>query len=213
MKKLLIWGAGDQGLVTLQCALATKKYDQINFLEIKEKGSRIIENNIVYKEDDFNEVVKRYDEVIVATGSNQLRQQKIDKLNALNIPLATIIHPSAIVCPNAKIGGGTTVLAGVIINVNAVIGTGCIINNGSIIEHDCYVGNYVNICPRFAMAGHTSIGNNSYMGIGATVIDDIKIGENVMVGAGAVVVCDIPNDKLVVGVPAKIIKDMSSNQY
>lgn len=212
MKRLLIWGAGDQGLVTYQCALETKQYNQIDFLEIKEKGSRLIENKKIYKEEEFEEVVKRYDEVIVATGSNRLRQQKIEKLNAFNIPLATIIHPSAIICPNTTIGGGTTVLANVIININAAIGTGCIINNGSIIEHDCFVGNYVNICPRFAMAGHTSIGDSSYMGIGATVIDDIKIGNNVTVGAGAVVVRDIPDDKLVVGIPAKIIKDISSNQ-
>lgn len=37
MKKLLIWGAGDQGLVTLECALAMNAYEQIDFLEIKEK--------------------------------------------------------------------------------------------------------------------------------------------------------------------------------
>lgn len=212
MKRLLIWGAGDQGLVTYQCALETNQYDQIDFMEIKEKDSRLIENKKIYKEEEFEEVVKRYDEVIVATGSNVLRQQKIEKLNTFNIPLATIIHPSAIICSNVKISGGTTILANVIININAAIGAGCIINNGSIIEHDCFVGNYVNICPRFAMAGHTSIGNSSYMGIGSTVIDDIKIGNNVTVGAGVVVICDIPDDKLVVGIPAKIIKDISSNQ-
>lgn len=31
MKKLLIWGAGDQGLVTLECALAMNAYEQIDF--------------------------------------------------------------------------------------------------------------------------------------------------------------------------------------
>lgn len=41
MKSLLIWGAGDQGTVTLDCALAMKQYDKIDFLEIKEKGHRI----------------------------------------------------------------------------------------------------------------------------------------------------------------------------
>ena len=69
MKKLLIWGAGDQGLVTLECALAMNAYEQIDFLEIKEKGSRKIINHIVFKESEFDKVVKLYDEVIVATGS------------------------------------------------------------------------------------------------------------------------------------------------
>ena len=29
MKKLLIWGAGDQGTVTLECALATQQYSHV----------------------------------------------------------------------------------------------------------------------------------------------------------------------------------------
>ena len=79
-------------------------------------------------------------------------------------------------------------MANVIININTKVGIGCIVNNGAIIEHDCMVGNYVNICPKFAMAGHSSIGYKSYLGIGSTVIDDIRIGNRVTVGAGAVVV-------------------------
>ena len=42
MKHLLIWGAGDQGTVTLDCALAMKRYDRIDFLDMKEKGHRSI---------------------------------------------------------------------------------------------------------------------------------------------------------------------------
>ena len=37
MKRLLIWGAGDQGIVTLDCALAMKRYSCIDFMELKEK--------------------------------------------------------------------------------------------------------------------------------------------------------------------------------
>lgn len=196
MKKLLIWGAGDQGLVTLECALAMNAYEQIDFLEIKEKGSRKIINQ-------FDKVVKLYDEVIVATGSNDLREEKIKMLLAFGIPLATIVHPTALISSSAKIGSGTTILANVIININTKVGIGCIVNNGAIIEHDCMVGNYVNICPKFAMAGHSSIGYKSYLGIGSTVIDDIRIGNRVTVGAGAVVVSNISDNIVAIGVPAK----------
>ena len=184
MKKLLIWGAGDQGLVTLECALAMNAYEQIDFLEIKEKGSRKIINHTVFKESEFDKVVKLYDEVI-------------------GIPLATIVHPTALISSSAKIGSGTTILANVIININTKVGIGCIVNNGAIIEHDCMVGNYVNICPKFAMAGHSSIGYKSYLGIGSTVIDDIRIGNRVTVGAGAVVVSNISDNIVAIGVPAK----------
>ena len=203
MKKLLIWGAGDQGHVTLECALAMNAYEQIDFLEIKEKGSRKIINHTVFKESEFDKVVKLYDEVIVATGSNDLREEKIKMLLAFGIPLATIVHPTALISSSAKIGSGTTILANVIININTKVGIGCIVNNGAIIEHDCMVGNYVNICPKFAMAGHSSIGYKSYLGIGSTVIDDIRIGNRVTVGAGAVVVSNISDNIVAIGVPAK----------
>ena len=185
MKKLLIWGAGDQGLVTLECALAMNAYEQIDFLEIKEKGSRKIINHTVFKESEFD------------------KEEKIKMLLAFGIPLATIVHPTALISSSAKIGSGTTILANVIININTKVGIGCIVNNGAIIEHDCMVGNYVNICPKFAMAGHSSIGYKSYLGIGSTVIDDIRIGNRVTVGAGAVVVSNISDNIVAIGVPAK----------
>lgn len=44
VKRLLIWGAGDQGIVTLDCALAMNRYSRIDFMELKEKGHRAIRN-------------------------------------------------------------------------------------------------------------------------------------------------------------------------
>lgn len=50
------------------------------------------------------------------------------------------------------------------------------------------------------------IGDNVYLGVGAIVIGDIKIGNNVVVGAGSVVVKDVPDNAVVVGNPARVVK-------
>lgn len=50
------------------------------------------------------------------------------------------------------------------------------------------------------------IGNNVTLGANVTIIGDVRIGNNVSVGAGAVVVSDVPDNCVVAGVPAKIIK-------
>lgn len=78
MKKLLIWGAGDQGVVTLDCALSMKRYSQIDFLDFKEKESRKISGYPIYREKEniLNDFLKSYDEIIVATGDNSLREKK-----------------------------------------------------------------------------------------------------------------------------------------
>ena len=59
--------------------------------------------------------------------------------------------------------------------------------------------------------GRPIIGNNVVLGAAVTIIGGIKIGNNVTVGAGSVVVKDIPNDCIVVGNPAKIIRYKNEN--
>lgn len=208
MKNLLIWGAGDQGTVTLDCALAMKAYGKIDFLTIKEKGHREIPNYLVFKEDetDLETMIKAYDEAIVATGSNDLREMKTSKLTAMGIPLATVIHPTAVVSPSAKISGGCAVFANAVINTNAYIGVGCIVNTGAIVEHDCMIEDFVNICPKGSMGGHVKVGAKAFLGIGCTLIDDIEIGKEATVGAGAAVIRNVPDRATVAGVPAKLIK-------
>jgi acetyltransferase-like isoleucine patch superfamily enzyme len=50
------------------------------------------------------------------------------------------------------------------------------------------------------------IGANSWIGAGAIILKGVSIGENAVVAAGAVVTCDVPNNALVAGNPAKLIK-------
>lgn len=50
------------------------------------------------------------------------------------------------------------------------------------------------------------IGNNVYIAKGAIVIGGITIGNNVTIGANAVVTKPIPDNAIVAGVPAKIIR-------
>ena len=50
------------------------------------------------------------------------------------------------------------------------------------------------------------IGDNVSVGANAVIIGPIRIGNNVTVGAGAVVVKDVPDNAVVVGNPARLIK-------
>lgn len=51
-----------------------------------------------------------------------------------------------------------------------------------------------------------TIGDNVYISTGVTILGPVTIGNNVTIGAGAVVTKDVPDDCVVGGVPAKIIK-------
>ena len=54
--------------------------------------------------------------------------------------------------------------------------------------------------------GAPIIGNNVSIGAGAIIIGGIRIGNNVKIGAGAVVVDDVPDNSVVVGEKARVIK-------
>ena len=47
---------------------------------------------------------------------------------------------------------------------------------------------------------------NVYIGTGAKILGPVKVGNNVVIGAGAVVLNDVPDNSVVVGMPAKVVK-------
>ncbi len=69
--------------------------------------------------------------------------------------------------------------------------------------------NDINIPPSFrplSSKGPIIIGNNVWIGSKATILSGVKVGNNVVVGANSVVTKSIPDNAVVAGIPAKIIK-------
>lgn len=59
--------------------------------------------------------------------------------------------------------------------------------------------------------GFPSFGDNVYVAANATVIGDIQIGSNVIIGAGSVVTKDVPDNCVVVGNPARVIRAIDND--
>lgn len=102
---------------------------------------------------------------------------------------------------SANIGKGSIFAygaIGVVVHANAQIGRGCVLGQGITIgAAEGYVTSEANKCP--------VIGDNCYLGAGAKIIGDIKIGDNCQIGASAVVLKDIPDNSIVVGIPARVV--------
>jgi len=73
------------------------------------------------------------------------------------------------------------------------------------IGRDCTIGHKV-------MLHGCSIGNNSLIGMGATILNGAAIGENCLIGAGALITENktIPDNALVMGVPGKVIRTLDA---
>jgi serine O-acetyltransferase len=85
-------------------------------------------------------------------------------------------------------------------------GISVVVHKRAVIGDFCVIGTNVTIGGRSKSKGVPIIGSNVYIATGAKILGDISIGSNSVIGANAVVICDVPDNCVVAGVPAKIIK-------
>jgi len=134
-----------------------------------------------------------------------------------------VIHESAFIHPNATVTGNVIIGAKVYVGPGAAIRGDwgeIIIEDGCNIQENCTIhmfpGTTVTL-HESAHIGHgaiihgATIGRNSLIGMNAVIMDDAVIGEECIIGALAFVPAkmEIERRKLVVGNPAKVIKDIS----
>ena len=136
-----------------------------------------------------------------------------------------VVHPSAFVHPQAAVTGN------VIIGKDVYIGPGAairgdwgqiIIHDGCNVQENCTIHMFPGVTVTLMEAAHIghgaiihggTIGKNVLVGMNAVVMDNVVIGDNCIVGALCFVPADmvIPERKVVVGNPAKIVKDVSDD--
>jgi sugar O-acyltransferase (sialic acid O-acetyltransferase NeuD family) len=134
-------------------------------------------------------------------GADRLELQAL--LAAAGCEPIAVIHPTAWVAADARIGAGSQVLAQAALGAGSSIGAGCILNTGASIDHECLLGDGVHVAPGATLSGCIQVGDRAFVGAGAVVLPRVSIGSDAVVGAGAVVTRDVPAAATVVGNPAR----------
>ncbi|MNF86143.1 putative acetyltransferase EpsM [compost metagenome] len=205
MNKLAVLGASGHGKVVADTALCCG-WDMVEFFD-DAWPSRLVNGSwpIVGDSQALQDRLGDYQGVIVAIGNNAVRHAKLKDLLVSHAPVVSLVHPRAEVSRFASIGVGSVVFAGAVVNVDVKTGVGAILNTGCSVDHDCVLADAVHISPGARLAGTVSVGEKSWIGIGASVRQMINVGCQVVVGAGAAVVNDVPDNVVVVGVPARVV--------
>ena len=195
MKSIYIYGGGGHGQVVADIAQAVG-YEQIIFLD--DAGAN-----------KFDEALPKKD-IIVAVGNNLIRHHLCKRVTDAGFNLVSLIHPSAVVSPKAKIAAGVVVMPRAVINAWATLEEGVIVNTAAVVEHHCMLHAYSNLCPNVSLAGNVIVGEHTDIGIGSCAIQGMRIGAYSLIGAGSVIVNHVEDNILAFGNPARPRRQLRS---
>lgn len=131
---------------------------------------------------------------------------------------------AAFIAKNASVMGDVIIGEGVNIWYNAVIradvekiriGAYTNIQDGAVLHGD---PNQETILEDYVTVGHRAVIHSAHVkkgsliGIGSIILNGVTVGEGCIVGAGSVVTKDIPPYSLVVGIPAKKVRDVNKEE-
>ncbi|WP_298835863.1 gamma carbonic anhydrase family protein [uncultured Roseobacter sp.] len=135
------------------------------------------------------------------------------------------IHPDTWVAPDANLIGKVVLEAGASVWFGATIRADheeIRVGRGSNVQENCVfhidagypltIGENCTIGHKVMLHGCT-IGNNSLIGMGATILNGAQIGNNCLIGAGALITENkvIPDGSLVMGVPGKVVRQLDED--
>jgi 2,3,4,5-tetrahydropyridine-2-carboxylate N-succinyltransferase/tetrahydrodipicolinate N-acetyltransferase len=162
---------------------------------------------------DIKSVIEQYAEDIedIVVESDR-RNSAIPMLDIKD--LNARIEPGAIIREHVMIGERAVVMMGAVINIGAVIGEGSMIDMNAVLGGRATVGRNCHIGAGSVLAGVVEppcanpvvIEDDVLVGANAVVLEGVRVGKGAVVAAGAIVIEDVPENAVVAGIPAKIIK-------
>ena len=145
---------------------------------------------------------------------NDRRNSGVPMLDIKNINAR--IEPGAIIRDKVTIGDKSVIMMGAVINIGAEIGEASMIDMNVVLGGRAKVGKNCHIGAGAVLAGVIEppsadpvvIEDNVVIGANAVVLEGVRIGKGSVVAAGAVVTENVPENVVVAGMPARIIKNV-----
>ena len=142
------------------------------------------------------------------------RHRLVEELKkTYSLTFGSLIHPTAFLGSNVRIGEGVFVNVNATVGPNAILDDFCTMNRCVSIGHETRIGKHALIGPNATIAGSVTVGDCATVAMMATIIDKVRVGAWTFVGAASLVTKDLPERVVAFGVPARIVRDNRDADY
>lgn len=209
MKRLLIIGARGWGRevydIAKACVEAGADFTIKGFLDDKENALDGYDNYppIIGPVETYR--IQPDDVFICALGDVNYKKKYSDIILNKGGNFISVVHPTAVLGTNAKIGEGCVLGAFANLSNDTVIGNFVTMSIRSGMGHDSIIGDYTHVGGNCSISGFVTIGETVTMHPGCVVVPHRKIGDNAVIGTGSVVLGNVKAGVTVFGNPAKKI--------
>ena len=216
MKKLIILGGRVIGMIAASVANDLGTYQVLGFLNdvvpVGENVGKYKQYPVIGTSNDAKNYVDDED-IFFFIGYVGMKNEKdvFNKITSLGIPrnkFATLIHPTAIIPKGfCSIGNGVLMAPLSQLSPDTTLEDNCILLPNSFLGHDSTMKRFSHITSNSVVGGNVTIGRGAHVGTNATIRENITIGDFALIGSGAVVLNDVQENSIVVGNPAKTLRN------
>jgi acetyltransferase EpsM len=215
MKKLVILGGSGIGMIAASIAETVGEYEVSGFLnDVIDVGTQIGKYKkipVIGKTDDLPRLLNDSQTyVFIAYVGLQNEKQTFEKISGLGIPddrYASLIHPTAII-PKGYVGLGKGILIAPLaqLSPDSTLSDNCLMLANSFLGHDSFMDRFAHLATNSVVGANVRVGKAVHVGSNATIREKVTIGHYSLIGAGSMVLNDVPENAVVVGNPARVLK-------
>ncbi len=212
-KHIVILGAGGNSLAIADAIVAINAaapaqpvYELVGFLDDlpENQGRRVLGFPVVGRIADAHRWP--HCQFINGIASVESFRKKAGAIARAGMPrerFETIVHPSAVVARDARVGVGCAIMANSVVCAEASVDDHVIMLQNSSINHHARIGRFVTLSAGVTVLGAVDVGDGAFLSGGVSIAPYIKVGAGALIGLGSTVIRDVAAGSVVVGNPAR----------
>ncbi len=214
-KRVIILGGSGIGMITASILNQNTDTEVIGFLNDVEPVDSEIgvykKIKVLGKSDDLPRYLAEPDIFVFVAYVGLLAEKKaFSKVISLGIPrdrYISIIDKTAIIPDGfCSVGNGVLLAPLSQLSTDTTVSDNCMLLPNSFLGHNSFMDVYAHLATNSVVGANVHVGKAVHIGSNATIREKIHLGDFCFIGAGAVVLHDVPDNAIVVGNPARVLR-------